>query len=58
MKDVTKLIAGAEKEAKLYKAAFKKACQEYFNTARGGFENVDDMETCFLEEVKERKYHE
>ena len=32
MKDVTKLIVAAEKEAKLYKVAFKKACQEFFLT--------------------------
>jgi hypothetical protein len=58
MKDVTKLIVAAEKEAELYKAAFKKACQEFYNTAGGGFENVKSMETCYLEEVKKRKYYE
>lgn len=58
MKDVTKLLVAAEKEANLYKAAFKKACQEFYNTCGGGFENVDDMKICYLEEVKERKYYE
>jgi len=58
MNEVTKLIIEIGKDAKLYKAAFKKVCQEFFNTAGGGFENVDDMETCYLEEVKETKHYD